>query len=46
MRRTIPLDETLFRGPGDPKEGRMAMKITLKREEYKEDNGHGWLIAE
>jgi hypothetical protein len=29
--------ETIFRSPG--------LKITLKREEYKENKGHGWLIA-
>ena len=38
MRRTIPLDETIFRAAG--------MEIRLKCEEYKEDKRHGWLIAE
>jgi hypothetical protein len=35
MRRTIPLDETIFRGPG--------LEIRLTREEYRNDKRHGWL---
>ncbi len=35
MRRAIPLNETLFLGDG--------IAITLKREEYRRDKGHGWL---
>ena len=35
MRRTIPLDETIFRAPG--------LEIRLTREEYKEDKRHGWI---
>jgi len=38
MRRTLPLNETEFRGPG--------LKLTLKREEYKGDKRHGWLEIE
>jgi len=35
MRRTLPLNETEFRGPG--------LKIALVREDYKDDKRHGWL---
>ena len=35
MRRKIPLDETVFRGPG--------LEITLKRDEYRADKRHGWI---
>ena len=35
MRRTIPLDETIFRGPG--------MEITLKHETLRKGKNHGWL---
>jgi len=35
MRRTIPLDETIFRSP--------EMEIRLKREALRPDKRHGWL---
>jgi len=35
--------ETVFRAPGDPKEGRMAMEIRLKYETLRKGKKHGWI---